>query len=127
MLALRHDGRAALPLAWRVETTEGAIGFDTQKALLDAVASWMPTDAKICLMGDRFYGNADLISLCQGRGWSYRLRLKGRPTVKDRSGRTTTAARGEIRYLKDVELKAQRAKTHTGIDGVGENDVLIVG
>ena len=116
MLALRH-GERALPLAWRVETTEGAIGFDTQKALLDAVASWMPTDAKVCLMGDRFYGTADLISLCQERGWSYRLRLKGTLMVKDRSGRTTTAARakGEIRYLEDVELTARRAKTHIGI------------
>ncbi len=116
MLALRH-GERALALAWRVETTGGAIGFDTQKALLDAVASWMPTDAKVCLRGDGFYGTADLISLCQGRGWSYRLRLKGTLTVKDRSGRTTTAARakGEIRYLEDVELTARRAKTHIGI------------
>ncbi len=116
MLALRH-GERALPLAWRVETTEGAIGFDTQKALLDAVAPWMPAGAKVCLMGDRFYGTADLISLCQGRGWNYRLRLKGTLTVRDRSGRTTTAARakGEIRYLEDVELTARRAKTHIGI------------
>ena len=116
MLALRH-GERALPLAWRVEATEGAIGFDTQKALLDAVAPWMPAGAKVCLMGDRFYGAADLISLCQGRGWDYRLRLKGTLTVKDRSGRTTTAARakGEIRYLEDVELTARRARTHIGI------------
>src|SRR3954462_639646 len=36
MLAVRGGGRA-LPLAWRVEATEGAIGFDTQRALLEAV------------------------------------------------------------------------------------------
>ena len=60
----------------RRRRTEGAIGFDTQKALLDAVASWMPADAKICLIGD-LYNTADLISLCQGRGGSYRLRLEG--------------------------------------------------
>lgn len=37
--------------------------------------------------------------------------------MRDRSGRTTTAARakGEIRYLEDVELTARRAKTHIGI------------
>ena len=39
MLALRC-GERALPLAWRVEATEGAIGFE--KALLDAVAPWLP-------------------------------------------------------------------------------------
>src|SRR3954452_12631817 len=33
MLALRC-GERALPLAWRVEETDGAIGFETQKALL---------------------------------------------------------------------------------------------
>ena len=77
----------------------------------------MPADAKICLMGDRFYGTADPISLCQERGWSYWLRLKGTSTVKDRAGRTTTAARamGEIRCLEDVELTARRAKMHIGI------------
>jgi hypothetical protein len=31
MLALRC-GERALPLAWRVEETDGAIGFETQKA-----------------------------------------------------------------------------------------------
>jgi hypothetical protein len=50
MLALRC-GERALPLAWRVEETDGAIGFETQKALLDAVALWLPTRAKVRLMG----------------------------------------------------------------------------
>src|SRR5689334_24528785 len=40
MLAVRY-GERALPLAWRVETTEGAIGFATQQALLEAVAPWI--------------------------------------------------------------------------------------
>src|SRR3954465_3268361 len=44
MLALRWGGRA-LPLAWRVEATDGAIGFDTQKALLEAVVPWIPPPA----------------------------------------------------------------------------------
>ena len=41
MLALRF-GERAVPLAWRIEATEGAIGFETQKALLEAVAPWLP-------------------------------------------------------------------------------------
>src|SRR6186713_2026405 len=64
MLALRC-GERALPLAWRVEETGGAIGFETQKALLDAVAPWLPEQATVRLMGDRFYGTADLIGWCQ--------------------------------------------------------------
>ena len=37
MLALKH-GERALPLAWRVEATEGSIGFGVQRELLGAVA-----------------------------------------------------------------------------------------
>ena len=53
MLAVRF-GERALPLAWRVETTEGAIGFETQKALLDRVAPWASPSASVTLLGDRF-------------------------------------------------------------------------
>jgi hypothetical protein len=38
MLAVRF-GERALPLAWRVETTRDAIGFETQKTLLDTVST----------------------------------------------------------------------------------------
>ena len=68
MLAVRY-GERALPLAWRVEETEGAIGFEIQKAVLEAVAPWLPAAAKVRLMGDRFYGTADLIGWCQARAW----------------------------------------------------------
>ena len=67
MLALRW-GERALPLAWRVERTDGAIGFEIQRSLLGAVAPWLPEQAKVRLLGDRFYGTADLISWCQERG-----------------------------------------------------------
>ena len=102
MLALRH-GERALPLAWRVEETDGAIGFDTQRALLDAVVAWLPTQAQVRLLGDRFYGTADLIGWCQERGWDYRLRLKGNLVVFDGAGRTTTGrcAKDRVYYLED--------------------------
>ena len=116
MLALRW-GERALALAWRVEQTDGAIGFDTQKALLEAVAPWMPGRAAVRLLGDRFYGTADLIGWCQERGWDYRLRLKGNLVVVDATGKTTTGqcAKDRIYYLEDVELTARRARTHIGI------------
>src|SRR3954462_3556717 len=89
MLALRH-GERALPLAWRVEETDGAIGFDTQKALLDAVVPWLPPRAKVRLGGGRFYRPADLIGWCQERTWDYRLRLKGNLVVFGGPDKTTT-------------------------------------
>jgi Transposase DDE domain len=116
MLALRY-GERALPLAWRVATTRGAIGFDTQKALLETVAPWLPAGATVMLMGDRFYGTADLISWCQDRNWDYRLRLKGNLTVFEGPDKTTTGAYAtdKVFYLEDVELTSKRARTHIGI------------
>jgi Transposase DDE domain len=116
MLALRY-GKRALPLAWRVATTQGAIGFATQKALLETVASWVPAGAPIRLLGDRFYGTADLIGWCQDRDWSYRLRLKGNLVVFDGTAKTTTGAcAGErLFFLEDVDLTGKRARTHIGI------------
>src|SRR3954453_13417176 len=53
MVAARVGGRA-LPLAWRVRTTQGAIGFDEQRGALEAVAGLLPAGARPVLMGDRF-------------------------------------------------------------------------
>lgn len=116
MLAVRF-GERALPLAWRVETTDGAIGFQTQRALLDTVALWMPAGARVTLLGDRFYGTADLIGWCQQRGWGYRLRLKGNLVVFDGETKTTTRACATERIfsLEDVELTGKRVRTHIGI------------
>jgi hypothetical protein len=116
MLALRY-GERALPLAWRVETTDGAIGFATQKALLEAVAPWIPAGVAVRLMGDRFYGTADLIGWCQDRGWGYRLRLKGNLVVFYGTTKTTTGACAGDRLfcLEDVDLTGKRTRTHIGI------------
>ena len=114
MLAVRFGDRA-LPLAWRVEATGGAIGFEIQKALLDAVAPWVPPSAPVTLLGDRFYGTADLIGWCQER--TYRLRLKGNLVVFEGDTRMTTKACAAERvfYLEDVELTGRRARTNIGI------------
>jgi hypothetical protein len=95
----------------------GAIGFDTQKALLDAVVAWLPERTTVRLMGDRFYGTADLIGWCQERTWDYRLRLKGNLVVFDGPDKTTTGkcARDRVYYLENVELTGRRARTHIGI------------
>src|SRR6201987_6116032 len=76
MLSVRW-GERALPLAWRVEETAGAIGFATQQELLAVVAGWLPADLGVVLLADRFYGTPAMIRWCRDRGWDYRLRLKG--------------------------------------------------
>src|SRR3954454_13747691 len=49
MLAVRW-GERGLPLPWRVEPTEGAIVFDTQRTLPYAVVSWLPGQARVRLL-----------------------------------------------------------------------------
>lgn len=115
MLALRW-GERALPLAWRVEETEGAIGFGVQKGLLDAVSAWLPEGVCVCLLGDRFYGTPALIGHCQVLGWDYRLRLKGNLRLwidGVDAGPVEQLARGTP-YLTGVELTARRVRTNVG-------------
>ena len=116
MLAVRH-GERALPLLWRVEATEGAIGFAVQKALLDAAVPLVPEGAAVCLMADRFYGTADLIAWCQDRSWDYRLRLKGNLVVRDAAGRRRTGelAKDRVFALENVRLTARQATTNIGV------------
>jgi Transposase DDE domain len=113
MVAARVGGRA-LPLAWRVKATQGAIGFAEQRAALEAVAGLLPAGAGPVLMGDRFYGTPDLIAWCRAQGWGWRLRLKQDLLVFEDGGETTVAecfARGD-HLLRGVELTEKRVATH---------------
>lgn len=76
MIALRV-GKRAIPIAWRTYTARGSLGWREQNEVLDVARSFLPEGCKPILMGDRFYGNADIISWCQTQGWDYCLRLKG--------------------------------------------------
>ena len=116
MLSLRF-GERALPLAWRVEATQGAIGFAVQKQLLDAITPWLPPQAEVCLMADRFYGTPDLIALAIAKAWGYRLRLKSNLRV-DMDGHKTSLAEhvtDKRPYLTNVALTHRRIVTNIGI------------
>ena len=68
MVSLRV-GERAIPIAWKVVQTQGVIGFDVQKELLEEVKTLIPEGASIFLSGDRFYGTSALIGWCQEQGW----------------------------------------------------------
>jgi hypothetical protein len=112
MVAARVGGRA-LPLAWRVKETGGAIGFPEQREALEVVARLLPEGARPVLMGDRFYGSPELISWCRRQGWDWRLRLKRDLLVFEAGGETSLEecfARGE-RLLSGIELTGRRVAT----------------
>ena len=71
-LARRVGKRPALrfgPIAWRVYKARGSLGWREQSEVLEVARSFLPQGCKPILMGDRFYGNADIISWCQMHGW----------------------------------------------------------
>jgi hypothetical protein len=116
MVAVRVGGRA-LPLAWRVKETKGAIGFAEQREALEAVVQLLPKGAKPVLMGDRFYGSPDLIMWCRDQGWNWRLRLKQDLLVFEDGGESTLAecfARGD-HMLTGVQLTGKRVVTNVAM------------
>ncbi len=116
MVAARVGGRA-LPLAWRVKATQGAIGFAEQREALEAVARLLPEGVRPVLMGDRFYGTPDLIAWCRRQGWAWRLRLKQDLLVFEEGGETTLAAcfAGGEHMLSGVELTEKRVVTNVAM------------
>ena len=116
MVSLRV-GERALPLAWSMKKTQGAIGFREQRAALATVAALLPEGVRPTLMGDRFYGSPALITWCRDHGWGWRLRCKQDLLVFNNGAQTTLAecfARGEHR-LEDVALTGKRARTHVAM------------
>ncbi|MGH7088494.1 MAG: transposase, partial [Stellaceae bacterium] len=79
-------------MAWRVAETDGALGFATQKELLEVVADWLPAGQGVILLADRFYGTPEMIRWCRERGWDYRLRLKSNLLARLGARKTTTGA-----------------------------------
>jgi Transposase DDE domain len=116
MLSVRW-GERALPLAWRVEETDGAIGFATQKELLEVVAGWLPAAQAVILLADRFYGTPEMIRWCRDQGWDYRLRLKGNLLARQGATKTTTGALALSggHYFENVVLTGRRVTTNIGI------------
>ena len=116
MLSVRW-GERALPLAWRVAETEGAIGFATQQELLEVVAGWLSVGQAVILLADRFYGTPEMICWCGDRGWDYRLRLKGNLVARLGATRTTTGALALSggHYFENILLTGKRITTNLGI------------
>lgn len=118
MVALRV-GKRAIPIAWRVYKARGSLGWREQSEVLEVARSFLPEGCKPMLMGDRFYGNTDIISWCQTHGWDYCLRLKGSmflaqkpdaPQAQDRKLSALWAA-GEHQF-EDAYLTRRRVRTN---------------
>jgi hypothetical protein len=71
----------ALPLLWSM-LGPGASSFAEQKALLEVVASWVPTGADVLLLGDREFGTGVLAQWALQQHWGICLRLRAHEYVR---------------------------------------------
>ena len=115
MVSVRLHKRA-VPIFWIAKETNGAIGFEEQKKLLEVVLSWLPIGCRPMLAGDRFYGTTDLVQWCQGHNWRYRLRLKGGLYVYQDQGEDKTLEQLNMGHKRAVDKLRFRAGmiTHVG-------------
>ena len=116
MISLRV-GKRGIPIAWKVIETKGAIGFNIQKELLDAVSQWIPEDTDVTLLADRFYGTSALVSWCKDHGWDYLIRLKGNLIFQHAGGEITPTDAHQLKLseLKEATFNNTNIKTHMGI------------
>ena len=116
MVSLRLAERA-IPVAWKVVETQGAIGFDIQKKLLDQVKEMMPEDVTILLSADRFYGTSAMIEWCQKAAWQQRIRLKSNLILEHETGEITTgqAAALNLNSLEKARFHQTEVITSIGI------------
>lgn len=112
-------GDRALPLAWSVAAGSANIGWVGQKVLLERVLGWLPAEATVMLLADRFYPSIELFEWLHAHSWHYRLRLKGNLNVDPGVGELTTtgalACGQRARYLPNVRLFNRGIQTHLGI------------
>lgn len=113
MVSVRFEKRA-LPIAWIAHETEGGIGFSEQSYLLKLVASYLPVGCSVRLLGDRFYGTAELITFCEQAGWDYRLRLKSNLKVSVEGEELTIGALAKRydSFYPAVRLTSKRVRTN---------------
>lgn len=114
MVSVRFGNRA-IPVAWHVKETEGAIGFTEQKLLLNGVAAMIPAGMQIMLSADRFYGTANLIEWCQKQGWHYRIRLKNNLILIHQGGEITTGEAAATGMSSLCEVRLGKVTTNVGI------------
>jgi len=89
-----------------------------RNTLLRVAHELIPQGIKVMLAADRFYGTAALISLCQGLGWQYRIRMKGNLHLFHHEGWVMSpqeAYKLGLKEIGEVRLGEKRPMINVGI------------
>jgi Transposase DDE domain len=72
-----HLGRA-IPVGWRViKHKSSSVKIATYQDLLKRISRLLPVNAKVILLADRGFANAELVRYVRQLGWHCRIRIKG--------------------------------------------------
>jgi hypothetical protein len=93
MAAIWYRGRA-VPLAWvqwRAQHPLAISYWVMLDRLLAMVASIVPTDVKVVVIGDRAFGNPQFTDRVEAYGWDWLVRIQSQTCFRDRQGRLLRA------------------------------------
>lgn len=77
LMASVYYHKRAIPLAWQVLRHAGSSTFKERNRLLAHVADLLPTGCSVVILGDREFGQVDMMRSIRLHGWDYCLRVKG--------------------------------------------------
>lgn len=115
-------GERAIPVAWKVIETKGAIGFAIQESLLNSVLAMIPSGASIFLAGDRFYGTSALVQWCKKHNWQYRIRLKGNLIFQHEDSDITPQKALELKMTSIFDARFNQTDISTNIGILWEKE-----
>lgn len=124
--------KRALPLVWQVLPHQGSSDYLDWVEILSHLADLLPEGAQVILLGDREFGTADLMSIADGYGWEYCLRVKGSNYVYlPQTGQWVELSqlipqRGEHYFLTDVKFtKSNHYPSHLALAYDGDEPCFV--
>jgi hypothetical protein len=90
-LSVAYRGRAR-PLAWLTVYIKPGTVKEAIQLLFAEVKSWLPTDVRVYLIGDREFHGEDMLTLIQEQTWIPIVRTKGNLLIEQDDGTQTQVA-----------------------------------
>lgn len=78
--------KRAIPLLWQVLSHKGNSTFKERNAMLAHLAQLLPAGCTVVILGDREFGQADMMRSIRLHPWDFCLRVKGTHFIRLQSG-----------------------------------------
>jgi hypothetical protein len=106
--------KRAIPLLWRVLSHQGNATFKERNQVLAHLEDLLPAGCTVLILGDREFGNAEMMRSIRQHGWDFCLRVKGDQHVCPARGMWVTLKQlaplpGSFYFLTDLVLTQTKA------------------